>query len=576
MRHLLVSVCVLVIAGLCFAEPPATAPTTKPAEATLKIVSVRVNRINPDLQKKFRNRYSSDGNPGVQMQLMLTLNGQQLLPLGRDAVNIDTFVDDTYQNLVGQQRDYYGPTVNTISEDGTTLLFPVNTNKTPADDAERVFVRGSIAARVAKGEPKVVSAKVKLKLGEQFAAGPFKGNVRSMNESGPNNVNVSLNLTGGEAGSVRNVRVLSSAGGVLQERVDARNDNYNERANTTFTLYIPSGNEELVLEFSYYEKIDTVKIPFEAQVDIGQTKVGPIEAGQPAAKADRRRPWPPPADDRVELAPHRPGFSPATQPAATAQPKIERPSVDLFSLTLGKPSTEEESSAKWQNTPSPTLRPRGFTLARLLLSVPDASILTILPTDLTLTGFSDDKTAKIDAGISANYLSNYSRSNIAQVTRDGQQALVTLPIDAPVTPGATKATIVGSIKATVGRSEKVVPSRPLELKVGEKFTAGPYQITLTDVRQPPPQSIDYPSDNGYTLVYTIKGPIKQLRLLELGQTRQMAAGFSGYYNQDAPTDETAIQFMMPQLPDKPTMSVKYFDKVETVTLPFEVSTTLGL
>src|SRR5687767_3813754 len=102
MRRTIAALCVLAFASLSAAQnAPTTAPATQPSDVSLKVVSARVNRYTPELQKKFRNRYSGDGQPGVQMQLMLTLAGHQMLPLTQQSISVDTFVDDTYQNLLG-------------------------------------------------------------------------------------------------------------------------------------------------------------------------------------------------------------------------------------------------------------------------------------------------------------------------------------------------------------------------------------------------------------------------------------------------------------------------------------------
>jgi hypothetical protein len=580
MRRSLVALCVLVFTSLTQAQT--TAPATQPAEVTVKVITARVNRNTPELQKKFRNRYGSDGNPGVTIQLLMTLQGQQMLPLTQQAISVDTFVDDTFQNLLGEQRGYYGSSAVQLSDDGTTVLFPVNASKPPADDAQRVFVRGSITARVGKGEQKVVTGKVKLKINENFTAGPYKGQIRSLNDNGSNNMSVGVNLTGGEGTSVRNVRVTTAGGAVLQERSEPRFD-YPERSPISINLNIPSGNDEIVLDLSYFEKLDTVKIPFEAQVDIGHAKAGPIEPGQPnkAPGADRRRAWPPPANEQIELPARRASFAPPTQPTVVPEgPTVIKPTVDLFSLTLGKPPTDVVAAAHWAAQPSSQFVPRGFTVARLLLSIPDGVILAIPAGDMALSSFGDDKTPKVAAGISDSFINNYSRRNIAMVSREGQQALINFPIDAAVTPGATKATIAGSVKASVGRAEKTVTLDPVELKAGTKLTAGPFEVTVRDVYQAPPMTPEAGPETQITATLHIKGPIRQIRSVQLGTISPMPIQGSAaypYYNEQPEPIETTVQIMLPRTPtEKQPITVRYFDKVETVTLPFELSTTLGL
>src|SRR5438874_3863580 len=120
------------------------------------------------------------------MQLLLTLNNASILPLSREALNIDTFVDDTYQNLSPREMGYPGFQGNApaVSEDGKMVLFSVTGNKRPADDATRVFVRGTLQGSAVRGELKTASAKLSMTVGERYDVGPFKATLRSITDNG--------------------------------------------------------------------------------------------------------------------------------------------------------------------------------------------------------------------------------------------------------------------------------------------------------------------------------------------------------------------------------------------------------
>src|SRR2546421_236778 len=98
----------------------------------------------------------------------MTFTDMAVLPLKADGLEIETFVDDTYQNLLSD-RDrgvpYGYPGQQLVSDDGQQVLFTVASNKSLAEEAGRVFVRGALQARVARGAIKTESAKLPLVAG---------------------------------------------------------------------------------------------------------------------------------------------------------------------------------------------------------------------------------------------------------------------------------------------------------------------------------------------------------------------------------------------------------------------------
>src|SRR5690348_7971395 len=176
---------------LALAAPPASQPSTQNTGVTVKVQSVRVTRMSQDLQKLFNGRYYSDGSPGVNMQLLFTFDDLKLLPFTREGLNIDTFIDDTYQNLLDRQSGYMG-NEPAVSDDGKMVLLQVMGNRPPSDDATRVFVRGTIQARAIRGEVKVAKGKVALTVGEKSDVGPFQVTVRSVSDNGNDRLSVQL------------------------------------------------------------------------------------------------------------------------------------------------------------------------------------------------------------------------------------------------------------------------------------------------------------------------------------------------------------------------------------------------
>ena len=108
-----------------------------------------------------------------------------VLPLSREAVTVETFVDDTYQSFLGgpdERMPNQQPPV--VSEDGANVLFSVASTRALSDDAGRVFVRGALRARVARGAPRVDSQKLELNVGRQVKVGPFEAVLKSISDAG--------------------------------------------------------------------------------------------------------------------------------------------------------------------------------------------------------------------------------------------------------------------------------------------------------------------------------------------------------------------------------------------------------
>ena len=193
----------------------------------------------------------------------------------------------------------------------------------------------------------------------------------------------------------------------------------------------------MALEYTFLEKPEPVRIPFEAQVDIGVAKAGPVEAveGGKAPQSHWRRIWPPPRQDPVEaLPPPRAAFNPdagSQAAAAKAAPaKLDKATVDLFSITVAKPAPSEVKGVEWNTPPSPVFYASGFTIARLLLSTPGASIVSVPPDGITVTRFEDNKGGQLDTTLYRETSASSDPSSPTQPCRspDGEQLLLNLSL----------------------------------------------------------------------------------------------------------------------------------------------------
>lgn len=580
----LVGILLTIVGSVASARAQEAPATTRSATAEAKIISARVTRANAEVLRQFRNRYYSDSNAGVSIQLLLTLKGATVLPLAQDAVALDTFVDDTYASLLGATREgiSYPMQPPVVSDDGQQLLFTIASSRAPADNAGRVFVRGTINARVGVGEPKTARADLLLSVGQQAVAGPFEIALKSISEQTPGKMSISISVDG-DVARLRKIRVLSTDGKPISDDAENRLPdlrNSAARGGMPASLVFAAGHKQCTVEFVYSETVESVRIPFEAQVDIGVVKAGPLQRGdQEKEKASTKdRPWPPPpADARTELPARRPMLAPPTQPSNEPL-KLEKVGVDLFFLGVGKPAPGEAAGVKWTNPPARTFHASGFTIARLMLTTPGIEILSIVPGGVSINRFEDDKGGKLPVNIMN--ASDPRGAPYVQPSPDGQQALLTLSLPVGLTPGATRCTLAGSIKANVARGTTATDSEAVPLQKGQTFSAGQVTGRIMDIRQQPTMQPGYipptPIGEIWVEVQGNTGTIRSIDLIDPATKDVMA---SNRYDIPSTQGRTSAVFSLSSLrrdTEKVIVRVRHYPKPEVLDVPFEVATSIGL
>jgi hypothetical protein len=405
------------------------------------------------------------------------------------------------------------------------------------------------------------------------------------------------------------MRLLSKEGRRLNTAPADREDRVENvggaEASTFFNAIIPAGHDEVTLEFTHAEKLQNLRIPFETQVDFGQNRAGPsqeldgrggrVTGGVGAANANaggdaksaRERPWPPPplqvgvAPASGDMPPRSASFDLATRPttAPAAKVKLERATVDLFALTISKPAPGEVDGVKWNNAPPRAFAASGYTLARLMLSTPDVAIASVAQDGVVITRFEDDQ-GKLDATV---YRDMLNRGERALVSPDGQQALVHVTMAAAPRPGATRCTIAGTITAKVAIRERIDAGEPVPLQKGERSKAGPMTVHFADVRQEPMTSPIASGRPAYSVSVIVNGPLNTVRSIEVVNAengrRLVSHNLFSNFDENRTIYGNSVSFSLTFAeppPEKVVVRVRHFEKLDTVTVPFEVSTGIGL
>jgi hypothetical protein len=266
--------------------------------------------------------------------------------------------------------------------------------------------------------------------------------------------------------------------------------------------------------------------------------------------------------------------------------KLAKAAVDLFSLTIGKPAPGEVENVMWNNPPSPNFLASGFTVARLLISTPDVSIISIPPDGVRITRFEDDKGIKHDTTIyQDSRVSSFAPWSSASTSPDGQQALLQVSLTSAPSPGATKCTLAGTVRARVSKNEHSDESTPAPLMKNSSIKVGPFDCRIVELRQLPAMTPTAPPSQTEALVH-IQGNVSRIRWVELidaatnqslSDRRDLWGGMNNdEYRDQLTTTTTQIFLRTAQVPEKVMLRIRSYDRAEIVEIPFEVTTGIGL
>ena len=522
------------------------------------------------------------GRPETRLGLLIQLNNAAVLPLANDALRIETFVDDagTDLTLATRESTYNQSSRAVQSKDGSTIFVSVNAQASLSPDAERLYAKGGVFANAGFGEPTDALVALPNNLGDRVTEGPFQITLTSKDELEGGAVRYRLDVRG-DLDTVRNISVVDNN----DESAHNGGIGYSDRGGVRRVMFTARpGVGPIKLQLSYYDAVRPVYIPFEAQVDVGYTAGGLLAEAEQRADPARYAGQVPERKTPV-MPDRRAKFTPGDG-AATGVETMDGATVDLFSITISKPTSEESPGVFWQTQPENDVWADGYVLPRLLVSMKDGGILAIAEDGIKITKFTDNRGGNLDQPFdqttTATIFQPYGNTDLSE---SGYQALAAVAIPASPTPGSTKLTIGGTVKANVTVGEKVETSEQIvTLRPDTKFTVGDLDGTVTAL-QPrlgtePPRFVQSQS-----VTLTLAGPIGFVRQLELldAESDQLVGRYSLRYSgrEDfRATPNARTTFSVPLFGqfngNQVKVRITHFEKVESVDIPFEFTTGIGL
>jgi hypothetical protein len=341
----------------------------------------------------------------------------------------------------------------------------------------------------------------------------------------------------------------------------------------------------------------------------------PLENAEAVAAEQPRATWPPPAtrptfSDAATTFPERPApqwpaktdaKSTSSTTAPSDLPVMSDAKIDLISLSLSKQPPNVGSKA-FSTRPDLMFKPFGGTVARFMITAPDDKrMLNIYPASIHVTEFADDTGAQLKttlvnrdtfyANTPAAYINlipSAFATNFRAFSEDGKLAVVTVALDDAPKPKATRVLIRGELKATIGENPQTAEQKDFALTSGSQIQLGKFYLAVKGLRatgasneqgetsvgisfetdQWPDyiRSIELIDPDGKKIPVTLSWPRRPVAE-QFGGTEPSAEASRPPYRLDG-TIYRDVQ--------KCTIRVTYLDRVETMAVPFEMTSGVGL
>lgn len=208
------------------------------------------------------------------------------------------------------------------------------------------------------------------------------------------------------------------------------------------------------------------------------------------------------------------------------------------------------------------------TRVTLLVTVPDHVLIGVNAGDLRVARFTDDRHADLSAGRAMNLRPRDAFPNDNPIGPGGHHVCLEVGFTPAPTPGAKSVKFVGSLKLSTGLDEKTVDAKAFPLRVGGEIKAGAATLTV--------KSVGESGKDKMVIAFALGGDAKTIGdvtfLTKDGDLIPATAR-----PREAIADRLPeLLFFIPQGTEEPTVRVRYFDKVEAITVPIEFEAGVGL
>lgn len=244
--------------------PAATAPATAAADkSAVEVVAVSVAAL--DKTSEFNVAVASSLLPGTFVHLAYTTKEHFIVTLEEQGTALETFKDDKGADLPGRQdqgRTHFFGMFPQISDDGSRLVFSIESPQVPSKGAREITVKGKIIAVVGKDEKKASHKDVAIKKGSKVEAGPFKADmgVQMVND------NTQVHLRAATFEGIKKVAFFDASG----KEIPSKKTGWNKFGNLMTHVFDLTGKfDKATIEVTYFAGREKITIPFDNKASVG-------------------------------------------------------------------------------------------------------------------------------------------------------------------------------------------------------------------------------------------------------------------------------------------------------------------
>lgn len=233
----------------------------------------------------------------------------------------------------------------------------------------------------------------------------------------------------------------------------------------------------------------------------------------------------------------------------------KKASVEPVSLSVNKKLDEKDFQ----------FPPFGGVYLSVLISHPGKQILGIDQQAGKVSELKDDKgTSLLATGL---FKPSFVQSNLS---KNREKLIVSVNSGTPPSKGSTRLTLKGEVVLRCGLDEKTTEAKEVEIKLtkaDDKIKVGDYTIKIT-------QEKGF-GESGAT--FTLSGAKPGIKSLSIKDDDGKEVEYNpGFAYQDFQTKEQVSTFFLRRQVKKMKLAITYYNKEEKVTVPVNVSISIGL
>jgi hypothetical protein len=245
---------------------------------------------------------------------------------------------------------------------------------------------------------------------------------------------------------------------------------------------------------------------------------------------------------------------------AAAEEK-QTPTAQATSLRVSRPLPAKKKDVFVYGSSGTTLE--------VTVSAPGKYIVGIDAKKCKLEHFTDDKKTKLFAGGGlfggASWLNEY----FVQITPDAERCSVQLTGQTAPAKGANKVLVKGSLIINCGSDEKTTDKKEIAMKLNTEASVGTYTLKVTQAASQ--------FNGGQIAILSDARDVKSAEFLDAaGKTIQVLPPFRSSTFDSKSKRKESLSYFLPKKIDAVTVKVTYFNKVEAMTVPFDLSVGVGL